>query len=155
MATIVYYRNYSWPQGLGQLTPRGMRRAHQLGQVRISSSYLMYQLTMICCSGSGPGTAAGWSPTTGTRGWWPGARTWTGCSWRHSASSQVLTWRPCLTQVPETSVNRDGGVREKFMFPPSILTQGSVDWGFLQISISRILHSCQNYRWNSNSKFKA
>ena len=49
-------------------------------------------------------------------------------------------------QVPETSVNRDGGVREKFMFPPSILTQGSVDWGFLQISISRILHSCQNYR---------
>ena len=50
------------------------------------------------------------------------------------------------TQVPETSVNRDGGVREKFMFPPSILTQGSVDWGFLQISTGRILHSGPNLR---------
>ena len=28
-------------------------------------------------------------------------------------------------QVPKTSVNLDGDVREKFMCPPSLLTQGS------------------------------
>ena len=29
------------------------------------------------------------------------------------------------SQVPKTSVNLDGDVREKFMCPPSLLTQGS------------------------------
>ena len=51
------------------------------------------------------------------------------------------------TQVPKTSVNLDGDVREKFMWPPSLLTQGSQEWRVSQISTSRILHSGPNFRW--------
>ena len=50
------------------------------------------------------------------------------------------------TQVPKTSVNLDGDVREKFMCPPSILIQGSWEWGVSQISTGRILHSGLNFR---------
>ena len=50
------------------------------------------------------------------------------------------------TQVPKTSVNLDGDVREKFMCHPSILTQGSWEWGVSQISTGRILHSGLNFR---------
>ena len=50
------------------------------------------------------------------------------------------------SQVPKTSVNLDGDVREKFMCPSSILTQGSWEWRVSQISTSRILHSGLNFR---------
>ena len=52
-----------------------------------------------------------------------------------------------FSQVPKTSVNLDGDVREKFMCHPSILTQGSWEWGVSQISTGRILHSGLNFRW--------
>ena len=54
-------------------------------------------------------------------------------------------WSP--SQVPKTSVNLDGDVSEKFMCHPSILTQGSWEWGVSQISTGRILHSGLNFRW--------
>ena len=50
------------------------------------------------------------------------------------------------SQVPKTSVNLDGDVREKFMFLPSILTQRSREWGVSQIFTGRILHSGLNFR---------
>ena len=51
-----------------------------------------------------------------------------------------------VAQVPKTSVNLDGDVREKFMCSPSLLTQGSWEWWVSQISTSRILHSGPNFR---------
>jgi len=60
-------------------------------------------------------------------------------AWAHALAIQ--------SQVPKTSVNLDGDVREKFMCHPSILTQGSWEWGVSQISTGRILHSGLNFRW--------